>query len=182
MVVELGRRDSQAARRLVPARFLDTVAARPRADALRWRRAGAWRRLSWNGYAGQVARMAAGLSALGVEPGDRVGLLLRNRPEFHVADLGALFAGAVPVSFYNTSPPERLAYLAGHSRATVIVVDDASGYERVEAVRSALPDLRDIVVVDDAPPGSVPLAELASAAPPSRAAWPLWAGESRASR
>lgn len=151
--------------RAVPVRFLDTVAARGGDPALRWRRDGSWSYLSWDGYGARAASVAAGFGRLGVEHGDRVGLLLHNRPEFHVADLGALFAGAVPVSYYNTSPPDRLAYLVGHSRARVVVVDDASGLERLLAVRERLPGLRHVVVVDDPPPGSVPFGELEATTP-----------------
>jgi long-chain acyl-CoA synthetase len=150
---------------VMPARFLNTVAARPQAPALRWRKEGSWCQMSWEEYGTRVSCAAGGLVALGVRRGDSVGLLLRNGPAFHVADLAALFAGAVPVSFYNTSPPERLAYLVGHSRARVVVVDDPSGFERIAAVRHRLPELEHVVVADNAPPGSVPFDELLSASP-----------------
>lgn len=165
MVVTEGLKDLVRDDRPVPSRFLETVAGRPGAPALRWRRDGTWWEMRWEEYAAQVSRVAAGLSALGVRRGDRIGLLLRNRPEFHVADLGSLFAGAIPISYYNTSSPDRLAYLAGHSRASVIVVDDPSGLARVAEVRHRLPDLEHVVVVEDPPAGCVAFAELQRAAP-----------------
>jgi long-chain acyl-CoA synthetase len=149
----------------VPARFLDTVDTQRQAPALRWHGAGSRREMSWGEYATRVARLAAGFGQLGVRRGDRIGLLLRNRPEFHVADLAALFAGAVPVSFYNTSPPDRLAFLIGHSGARVVLVDDAQGLARIAAVRSQLPELSHVVVVDDAPAGSLSFEELGRATP-----------------
>src|SRR5579862_6736430 len=98
----------RTSRELVLARFLETVNRHADDAALRWRVDGTWASLSWGEYAARAGAVAAGLRALGVRRGDRVGLYLRNRPEFHVADLGILLLGAVPVSFYNTSPPERL--------------------------------------------------------------------------
>jgi acyl-CoA synthetase (AMP-forming)/AMP-acid ligase II len=54
--------------------------------------------LTWREYAGRVESIAAGLAALGVERGDAVGLMLLNRPEFHLLDTAALHLGATPFS------------------------------------------------------------------------------------
>ena len=67
-------------------------------------------------YADRATRLAAGLRTLGVGPGDRVVMLIGNRPEFHVADMAALLLGATPISIYNSSSPEQIRYLAGHAR------------------------------------------------------------------
>ncbi len=158
-------RDVSSATWLVTSRFLDTVAQRGDEPALRWRRDGEWAEMTWREYASRAAAVAMALRDLGVRPGDRIGMLLRNRPEFHVLDLGALFAGAVPVSFYNTSPPERLAYLAGHCGAAVAVVDDRSALERFDSVRDRIPSLRHLVVVDDPPDGVVAFSRLLAAPP-----------------
>src|SRR5438874_5489343 len=92
----------------VPGQFAETVARRADLTALRWRTAdGGWGELSWREYADRAARVAAGLRALGVQPGERVVLMLRNRPEFHVADIGVLLAGATPISIYNSSSPDQ---------------------------------------------------------------------------
>ncbi|HMJ78435.1 MAG TPA: AMP-dependent synthetase/ligase, partial [Iamia sp.] len=78
---------------------------------------------------------------LGVAPGDRVVLLLRNRPEFHLADMGAVLAGATPISFYNSSSPEQIAYLVGHCGAKLAFVEDKSFADRFAPVRADLPHL-----------------------------------------
>src|SRR5262245_22313860 len=72
-----------------PIEFLTTVAARSDAVALRSMRADAsegWSEWTWAQYADQVARAAAGLRHLGVTPGERVLLMMRNRPDFHWLD------------------------------------------------------------------------------------------------
>src|ERR671921_359913 len=81
--------------------------------------------------------------------GERMLLFLRNRPEFHVADLGAMLGGGTPLSIYNSSAPEQIAQLAGHSRSRIAVVDDVEFLERLLKVRDELPELRAVVVVDD---------------------------------
>jgi long-chain acyl-CoA synthetase len=77
-------------------------------------------------------------------------LMMRNIPEFHVVDLAVVFCGATPISIYNSSPPDQVAYLAGHSSARVGVVEDARFAERFTAVRDELPKLEHLVVLDDA--------------------------------
>jgi long-chain acyl-CoA synthetase len=148
------------------------VSARPDAVALRWRPAGSDRAtasLTWAEYAERAARVAAGLADLGVRPGQRVVLMMRNRPEFHYADMGVLLAGATPISIYNSSSPEQIEYLAGHSEASTAIVGDMGMLERFLKVRSELPDLQRLVVMDDpdglAPSEVVPFADLLGAGP-----------------
>ncbi|MCU1353123.1 MAG: Long-chain-fatty-acid--CoA ligase [Acidimicrobiales bacterium] len=133
--------------------FLQTVAAQPDAVALRWKHGDEWREWTFATYAEQVARAAAGWRALGAEPGDRVVVMMRNRPEFHVADLGALFLGATPISIYNSSAPDQVEYLVGHSKATLGIVEDDSFLARFAPVRDALDQLEALGVVV---PGSAP--------------------------
>jgi long-chain acyl-CoA synthetase len=165
MLVVTRAQDTTAKRPTVLARLLDTVAVRRLEPALRWQRDGTWLGMSWDEYTARASCVASGFRSLGLQRGERVGMLMRNRPEFHVGDLGALLAGAVPVSFYNTSPPERLAYLVRHCGAAVVVVDDVTGFERLCAIREWAPELRHIVVVDDAPAGAVSFDDLESATP-----------------
>jgi len=84
---------------------------------------GGWK-LSWRDYGERVARLAAGLQALGVRRGHRVALLMGNRPEFNLLDSAALFLGAIPFSIYPTSAAEQIAYIASHAEPTVYVVEE----------------------------------------------------------
>src|SRR5215475_10410083 len=108
----------------LPELFVDTVAAHGGAIALRAADGDGVRELTWNDYADQVGRCAAALRDLGVGPRDRVVLMMRNRPEFHVIDTAVLMLGATPISIYNSSAPEQVQYLAGHCEASVAIVED----------------------------------------------------------
>jgi long-chain acyl-CoA synthetase len=129
--------------------FLATVTARGDATALRWQEGDGWGSWTFAEYAAEVARAAAGFRALGVEPGDRVVLMLRNVREFHVLDTAAVFCGATPISIYNSSSPDQVAYLAGHCAAKVAVVEDVGFLERFLKVRDELPQLESLVIVRD---------------------------------
>src|SRR5215207_5135810 len=110
---------------------------------------------TWAEVADRSARLARAFGRIGLERGDRALLFLRNRPEFHVADLGTVLAGGTPLSIYNSSAPEQAGQLAAHSRSRIAVVEDIDFLERLLKVRDQLPDLRTIVVVDD-PHGLAP--------------------------
>jgi long-chain acyl-CoA synthetase len=90
--------------------------------------------LTWREYGEQARSVATGLSALGVRPGDTVGLLLTNRPEFHVADAAALLLGATPFSMYNTSAPEQFEHLLTDAGCRVVVTETVLAERLMTAV------------------------------------------------
>ena len=140
----------QVAGRTVPSWFADTVAAETDRVALRWMTGeNDWSEMTFGAQADAACRVAAGLAELGVSRGDRVVIMMRNIVEFHVADMGALLVGATPVSIYNSSSPEQIAYLAGHCAAKVAIVEDIGFLERFLKVRDELPALEHIVVLRD---------------------------------
>ena len=92
-------------------------------------------------YADPVARAAGGLQPLGVAPGERVVLMMRNRPEFHVVrPRRPVPAGHAGLASTTRRRPRRSQYLAGHAEAEVAIVEDAGFLERFLKVRDELPD------------------------------------------
>jgi len=135
--------------RTIPKAFLATVAAYRDRTALRWRKSdGDWASWTFGDYASQVARVAAAYRDLGVRPGDKIVLMMRNIPEFHILDMAAYFCGATPVSIYNSSSAEQIKYLVNHSEAVLGVVEDASFLQRFTQVRADLTTLGSLVVLN----------------------------------
>ncbi len=152
----------------VTAALVSTAAARPGEVALRWRRpGGGWGSWTWGDYAERAARIAAGLRQLGVGRGDRVLLMTHNRPEFHAVDMATLLVGAVPVSVYNSSSAEEVAYVTTHADAVVAVVENAQYLDRFLQTGGAHGRLRQLVVVSETeetvPSGVVPFQQLLEA-------------------
>ena len=108
--------------------FQKTAAANP--DRIALRAHGEETEFTWSEYAAQVQRLAGGLAALGASRGDTIGLMMTNRPEFHLVDTAALHLGATPFSIYNTSAPEQIEYLFSNA-ANRIVVCEQQFAERV---------------------------------------------------
>jgi long-chain acyl-CoA synthetase len=165
VVITNAELSERVAGRTVPLDFLATVRARPDSVALRSKEGDAYQTLSYVDYADRATRVAAAFADLGVGHGTRVVMLMRNRPEFHIADIGALLVGATPISIYNSSSAEQISFLAGHCRAEVAVVEAGEFLDRLLSVRDSLPDLRHIVVLDGAPEGTVAWEELLTADP-----------------
>jgi long-chain acyl-CoA synthetase len=115
--------------------------------------------LTWDDTRQLAARLATGLSSLGVGKGETVALMLNNRWQFIPTDLAAVSLGAVPFSIYQTSSPEQITYLVGDSGARVAVVEGAF-LERFEAARKELPALEHLIVVDGDGGGDLSFAEL----------------------
>lgn len=128
------------------SRFLDTVAAHPDQVALREKQPDdTWKEWTYADHARLVAAAAHHLRSLGVEAGDRVVLMMRNIPDFHFIDLGISALGATAISIYNSSSPEQVAYLSGHCKAKVAIVEDDGFEERFLKVREELPALTTIL-------------------------------------
>jgi long-chain acyl-CoA synthetase len=78
--------------------------------------------------------IAAGLAALGIEPGDRVAILSGTRAEWTLADLGALWAGTTVVPIYNTNSPEECAYVLTHSGSRAVFCEDEAQLQKLEGL------------------------------------------------
>ena len=91
-----------------------------------WRkRDDVWRSIGWREAAGQVAALADALKALGIGPGDRVMLVSENRPEFCIADLAIMAAGAITVPTYTTNTTRDHAHIISNSGARAVIFSSA---------------------------------------------------------
>lgn len=109
--------------------------------------------LTWSRARHRIAEVAAGLTALGVAPGEHVLLMMGNRPEHWLTDLALVHLGAVPVSVYRTAAPEQIAHIVRHSRARLAVVGGADDRARWEPLLTRPGGLERLVVADDAAAG-----------------------------
>ena len=127
--------------------FLHTAQRTPAQAALRRRTAQGWESISWQQYAERTAAVAAGLLALGVEPGERVGIWANNCPEWLFTDLGAMRAAAVTVPLYPTLIAAQAQHVIEHSEMRVLVVETAEQQAQVRAMRAACPKLRQVILL-----------------------------------
>ncbi|MFM9938414.1 MAG: class I adenylate-forming enzyme family protein [Hyphomicrobiaceae bacterium] len=124
------------------AMLREAVARNPHGEAL----VGGEQRLTYATLDGVVDCTAAQLLALGVAPGDRVAILLENGIPFVVALAAIVRLGAIAVLLNIREEAPELAYILGHSGATV-VIHSASLAVKLPAT-SAIPDVRHRLCID----------------------------------
>ncbi len=129
---------------LVP-RAAATYGERP---AIRYKREGTWRDVSYTELNEIVQEVGLGLIDLGIAPGERLCILAGTRPEWSYADLGASSAGIVVVPIYQTNSPEECHWVLSDSGACAVVCENEEQLAKVLEVRDRLPDLRTVVVID----------------------------------
>ncbi|WFF00633.1 long-chain fatty acid--CoA ligase [Micromonospora sp. WMMD964] len=96
----------------------------------------------------EVAAVARGLVAAGIEPGVRVGLMSRTRYEWTLLDYAIWAVGAVTVPIYETSSAEQAAWILEDSNAVGVVVETEAHADLVAGVRHRLPELNHVWQID----------------------------------
>ncbi|MET8650448.1 AMP-dependent synthetase/ligase [Nocardia aurea] len=143
----------------LPEAFQATQSVRPEAIALR---VSGCKEYSWREYAREVRRITAGLAALDIRFGDTVGIMLTNRPEFHLVDTAALHVGATPFSIYNTLPPAQIAYICANAGNRIMITEQ----QFLPRLLQSGVAFDHIICVDGLSPGVMSLAQLVSMSAP----------------
>lgn len=110
---------------------------------------GTYQDISYAELGESVDAFSKGLSALGVQKGDRVAILSENRPEWAISDFGILKAGAVNVPMFSTLTAAQVAYILNDSGAKIICVSTKDQLEKVIAIRDEVSSLEQIVIYDE---------------------------------
>ena len=122
------------------------------------------RRRTWTETVERVARVAGGLRAAGVQPGDRVGILALNSDRYYELLYAIPWLGAVMVPVNTRLAAPEVAYVLQDSGARVLFVDGATK-AHVTALAGKIPSVGAIVYLDDdePPPGLRRYEDLAGA-------------------
>ena len=110
---------------------------------------GRWAPVTAAEFDDHVVAVARGLLAQGIEPGDRIAIMSRTRYEWTLLDYAAWAVGAVPVPVYETSSAEQVHWILSDAGVRLAVVETHAHRDTVASVRDRLPDLEDVLVVDD---------------------------------
>ena len=116
--------------------------------ALRVKRNGTWQTTTWRDYARDARRAAKSFLKLGVQPGKGVSLIGQNSPEWCIADVGAILAGAMPAGIYTTNSAEQVRYITAHCESKVSFADTPVQVAKFVAQKPNLPDLQVVVQME----------------------------------
>jgi long-chain acyl-CoA synthetase len=117
--------------------------------ALKWGDNDRWVEMSYEELVTAAREIAGGLIAEGVEPGDRVAIFSNTRPEWTLADLGTILAGAVAVPIYQTSSAEEARHVLGDSEASIVFVENEELLKTAREAAKELDGVGPYVVLDD---------------------------------
>lgn len=153
-----------AERHNLPALFLSVIRQQPRAQFFGYRLGEKrWTWLSTQDALQEVREIAGGLLAMGLQPGDRVGLLSENRPHWMLADMGVQFAVGADVPIYPTLPPDQTAFILKDSGARFLFVSTPAQAAKIAKVRAQLTSLELVICFDGPAQEAIPLEELRQA-------------------
>ena len=109
---------------------------------------GSWRDVTSADFLSEVQSLAKGLIASGIKPGDAVALMSRTRYEWTMIDFAVWFAGGVVVPIYETSSPQQIQWILSDSDAVAVFIENDDHLQRIEAVKSNCPKLKQIWRID----------------------------------
>lgn len=109
---------------------------------------GGWKDYTWRDVEKMVARWQAGFDALGLQPGDRVAIMLRNSVNWIAFDQAAMGLDLVTVPLYTSDRPDNIAYIVQDSGAKVLVLENADQWPTFEHVQHHLVGLKCVVSIN----------------------------------
>jgi long-chain acyl-CoA synthetase len=132
--------------------FYQRVRRSPERIAYRWydRTSNGWRAITWRETADQVARWRDAFRAEGLKPGDRVAILLRNCPDWVIADQAALSLGLVTVPLYTDDRADNAAYILNDAAVRLLLIQDANRWKRLAPVIGDQPWPQRVVLMEAA--------------------------------
>lgn len=120
----------------------------PKTDALTCKEDGQWKSYSTKQFKDMADYISYGLLAYGLKPGDRVGLIANNRPEWNFIDQGTLQAGIISVPVYPTISLNDLKYILQHSEVKMVFVSSLELFEKVNSISHELKDYKGTFTFD----------------------------------
>src|SRR5713101_8324625 len=136
--------------RSLPAMFFDQ-ADRLGDKPFLWAKAeGRFRPISWAAAALEIRRLASGLRSLGIGQGERIGLVSENRPEWVIADLAIMSAGAITVPAYVTHTVDDHRHVLANSGARAVIVSKPPLSARVLAAANQVDTVHTVIAMERA--------------------------------
>jgi len=151
--------DYKGCRNLV-VMFFDEAARKGNRPFLWRKRQGKYQPISWRAAAEETNKLARGLKALGIRPGDRVGLVAENRPEWMIADLAIMAAGAITVPAYTTNTVDDHRHILANSGARAVIVSTHGLAIRVVPAADQVTTIENIIAIEPTDAGQVSHADI----------------------
>ena len=140
--------DRDASQTSIPSLLARNVRLHGSMPAYREKEFGIWQSWTWAEAADEIRAIAMGLLALGIERGDYLAVIGRNRPALYWSMVAAQMCGAIPVPLYQDAVTEEMAYVLDHCGARFVVCGDQEQVDKVLEVQETAKHIEHILYQD----------------------------------
>ena len=145
----LNTREIEPDVRTLPRLLREWAKKNPEGIAMRQKRYGLWKELTWSQYEVMVSGFAHGLIDLGYKRGAHIGILSENRQEWLIAEIGMHLIGIIPAGVYPTSPPNEILHILASTDSNAVICEDQEQVDKILEIIDELPYLKQVIVIDD---------------------------------
>ncbi len=138
----------QAGLRSIPALLARNATQMGNRPAYREKEFGIWQSWTWAQAQDEIRALALGFLALGLNRGDHVAIVGRNRPAHYWAMVAAQMCGAVPVPLYQDAVATEMAYVLRHSQARFVVCGDQEQVDKIIEAEEGDDTVEQIIYTD----------------------------------
>ena len=129
--------------------FQKRISLTPDRPAIGWIENNEIKHLSFTQYKDILETLVGAYAKIGLQVGDKFGILGQTSKEWHFTDMAALLSRAVVIPVYHTYTPKEVVYILNHSECSILVVENDRQMEKVAAQMSELPHLKTIISLND---------------------------------
>lgn len=117
--------------------------------ALAGKRNGQWIKYSIQEYVENTNNLSYGMLKLGIKPGDKVGIVSGNRPEWNMIDFAIMQIGAISIPIYPTISSDDYQYILNHAEMKMIFMEGKELRKKLEPILPQITTLKEIYSFDD---------------------------------
>ena len=116
--------------------------------AYREKEYGIWQTWTWAEAKTEINNLARGLLNIGVDRGDYIAIIGRNRPYLYWSMVAAQSVGAIPVPLYQDASAEEMAYVLDHCGARFVIASDQEQVDKVIEIQDDLHQFEHMIYLD----------------------------------
>ena len=132
----------------IPKLLARNVAKFGSKTAYREKEFGIWQSWSWAETAEEIKALALGLLELGINEGDHIAIIGRNRPAMYWSMVAAQSVGAIPVPLYQDAVVEEMTFVLEHCGARFVIAGDQEQVDKVIEVQESVKGIDHIIYYD----------------------------------
>lgn len=110
---------------------------------------GKWKPYSSDEVSNLANLISYGLFKMGIKREDKISIISNNRPEWVIANMGMMEAGAINVPIYPTISEKDLLYILNDAEIKYVFVSDKDLHNKVKNIKAQVPSLKDIYTFDN---------------------------------